>query len=57
MRGIPQVRTWKVTVAETGEVLWIDTITRRMAALILKLDYPRLWGKSLKIVSVRQFKA
>jgi hypothetical protein len=53
---IPQVRTWKITVVETGEILWIDTITRRMVKLILNLDYPRLWGKTLKIASVRQQK-
>jgi hypothetical protein len=53
---IPQVRTWKITVVETGEILWIDTINKMMVRLILKLDYPRLWGKQLKISSVRQMK-
>lgn len=46
---IPQVRTWKITVVETGEILWIDTITRMMVKIILKLDYPRLWGKRVTI--------
>jgi hypothetical protein len=51
---IPQVRTWKITVVETGETLWIDTISKRMVKIILNLDYPRLWGKQVKISSVRQ---
>ena len=53
---IPKVRTWKITVVETGEILWMDTINKAMVRIILKLDYPRLWYKTLKISSVRQMK-
>jgi len=46
---IPKVRQWQARVIETGEVLLIDTINKRMVRLILNLDYPRLWGKTIKI--------
>ena len=46
---IPKVRQWRVTVNETGEVLYFDTINKNMVKIILKLDYPRLWGRSFRI--------
>ena len=51
---IPKVRTWKVTVNETGEVLYFDTINKNMVRIILRLDYARLWGKSFKISVVKE---
>ena len=50
---IPKVRQWKCRVVETGEVFLLDTINKRMCQIILKLDYPRLWGKTVKISLVR----
>jgi hypothetical protein len=50
---IPKVKSWKCRVVETGEVIWLDTITRTMCKIILKLDYPRLWGKTIKISLAR----
>lgn len=50
---IPKVRTWRVRVVETGEELFFDTINRRMVRLIVGMDYPRLWGKTIKISLVR----
>ena len=49
MNRIPPVRTWKVRVVETGEVMMLDTINKRMVRIIVGMDYPRLWGKTLKI--------
>jgi len=46
---IPKVRQWQARVVETGETLLIDTINKRMVRLILRMDYPRLWGKEIKI--------
>lgn len=54
MKKIPTVKTWNVTVVETGEKLQFDTISKRMVKIILKLDYPRLWGNSFKISPQKQ---
>ncbi len=53
MNRIPPVRTWKVRVVETGEVLYFDTINKRMVRIIVGMDYPRLWGKTLAISLVK----
>ena len=45
---IPKVRTWKVRVVETGQILLIDTINRRFARMIAIHDYG-MWGKTLKV--------
>jgi hypothetical protein len=49
-RGIPPVRTFSVRW-EGGPRLLIDTISKRMAALIVRMDHPESWGHNL-IVSV-----
>ena len=51
---IPRVRSWKITVVETGEVLYFDTINKNMCRIILRLDYARLWGKTFKISVVKE---
>jgi hypothetical protein len=51
---IPKVREWKVTVVETGEVLYFDTINKNMVRIILRLDHPRLWGHTFKIRAIRR---
>ena len=51
---IPKVRQWKITVNETGEVLYFDTINKNMVRIILKLDYARLWGNTFKISVVKE---
>lgn len=51
---IPQVRQWKVTVVETGEVLYFDTINKNMVRIILRMDYARLWGKTFRISVVKE---
>ena len=44
---IPPVRTWKVTVVETGEVLFIDTINRSFArALAMARGH---YGQTFKV--------
>ena len=35
---IPKVRTWKVTLPD-GQILYIDTITKKMVRIILRHDY------------------
>lgn len=50
---IPKVRKWKVTVVETGEVLYFDTINKNMVKIILQLDYARLWLKTKKISLIK----
>jgi hypothetical protein len=45
---IPPVRTWKVTVVETGEVLLIDTINKDFARWVAVTDYGH-WNKTLKV--------
>lgn len=46
---IPRIKTYKVMVVETGETYYFDTISKKMAKLIMKLDYPKSWGKTLRI--------
>lgn len=46
---IPRIKTYKVTVIETNETYYFDTVSRKMAKLIMKLDYPKSWGKTLRI--------
>jgi len=46
---IPKVKQWKCQVVETGETLYFYAITKRMVQIIVNMDYPRLWGKTLKI--------
>lgn len=50
---IPQVRTWKVTVVETGEIFFVDTINKRFARMTA-IEQHALWGKTLKVSLVRQ---
>jgi len=45
---IPQVRTWKVTVEETGEVFLVDTINKRFARMTA-IETHALWGRHLKV--------
>lgn len=46
---IPKVKNWKVNIVETGEIFEISTITKKMVGIIMKIDYPKTWGKTLKI--------
>jgi hypothetical protein len=52
---IPKVRTWTVRVVETGEVIQLDTINKNMCRIIMRLDHPRTWGKTLKISRNKEF--
>jgi hypothetical protein len=58
MNRIPPVRTWKVTVNETGEVLYFDTINKNMVRIILRMGCDRhlRWGKTFKISVVKEKK-
>jgi hypothetical protein len=49
---IPPVRTWKVTVVETGEVFFIDTINKRFARMTA-IEQHSLWGRQLKVSLVK----
>jgi len=50
---IPRVRTWRVRILNDDgshkATLYIETITRRMARLIVRMDYPFSWGHKLVI--------
>ncbi len=52
MAMIPKVRTWKVTVVETGRVLLVDTINKDFARWIAREHYG-FWGKTLKVSVVK----
>ena len=51
--NIPSVKTYIVRVEETGEKLEFDTVSKRMVQIIIRMDYPRLWGKRLFISAKR----
>jgi hypothetical protein len=48
-KSIPQVKSWNVTIVETGKTFIIDTINKRMVKIILGLDHPESWQKTCKI--------
>ncbi len=56
-RGIPRVRSWRVRVMD-GETelerLVVQTITRRLAIMITRQDYPRTWGHSLLVSPIKE---
>ncbi len=45
---IPKVKTWKVTAAETGRVIYVRTINKRFARWIAMEQFG-MWGKTLRI--------
>jgi len=49
MSRIPSVKSWRVTVIETGEQFEIDTITKKMVNIIFRMDYPKYWGMAIRI--------
>jgi hypothetical protein len=49
---IPKVRTWKVTVVETGRVVLVETINKRFARWIATTEFG-MWGKTLKVSLVK----
>lgn len=51
-----RIKTYKVTVGDTGETYYFDTTSKKMAELMMKLDYPKSWGKSL-IISIHNNKS
>jgi len=51
-RGIPSVRSWKVTAVETGKVIYVDTINKKLARWIAVTEFG-MWGKTLKISVVK----
>ena len=46
---IPQVRTWSVRIVETGERIPILAPTKFLAKLNFRHEFPRHWGKEIKI--------
>jgi hypothetical protein len=50
---IPKVRTWNVRIPARGnepeERLTIDTPTKALVRIIVRMDYPRFWGREIKI--------
>jgi hypothetical protein len=46
---IPPVRSWRVTVLETGERYTITAPTRRLARIIFRTEYPKHWGAPISI--------
>jgi len=52
-RGIPSVRTWKVTSVETGLVIYIDTINKKFALWIARTERGMGW-QELKVSVVKE---
>lgn len=44
-----RIKTYKVVVADTGKTYYFDTTSKKMAKLMMQLDYPKSWGKQLSI--------
>jgi hypothetical protein len=52
-RGIPPVRTWKVTDKETGKVVYVDTINKRFARWIANTEFG-MWGHDFTVSVVKE---
>ena len=48
---IPSVRWYRLKVADE-RVLYVQTITRTMAKLIVRSELPSTWGKALTIAAI-----
>ena len=46
---IPRVRTWSIRLVETGERIEVYGPTKLLARLAFRHDYPRFWGKEIRI--------
>lgn len=57
MNRIPSVATYRVSVLDDDgrvtEVLQVPAPTRTLAILNARFDYPRTWGKALRVYRVR----
>ena len=57
MSRIPRVRAWIVNVRDDRnriiDTFRVPTINRRMAHLIVRMDYPSTWGRKLTISLAR----
>ena len=50
---IPQVKTYQITVVETGERYRIDAPTNRFARVNFFSTHPEYWGKKIKVGVLR----
>lgn len=49
---IPKVRWYRVKVSD-GRVFYVNTVSRAMVKIIVRMDLPSTWGKAIQIAAIR----
>lgn len=51
---IPRVKTWRVSCDALAEWFVVQAPNKALATIIVRMDYPRTWGFSLRIGLLRR---
>jgi hypothetical protein len=51
---IPKVKRWRVTCDGIAEWFIVNTPTKALAVICVRMDYPRTWGHSLRVGLLRK---